>query len=81
VVEKELKKMNIIYETLSGVKSLQLYHLTSYMAYTRDAVEEKNAFFMSFRRYDSKYEEFEKNFSVNYHQNLRCFIQGQLKNN
>jgi len=76
VSSKEMKKMEFIYATIRGVESLKLFHKHGYMSYTRNALDEKNAFFMSFRRYDSKYEEFEKEFNEVYRGNLRAYIKG-----
>jgi predicted aminopeptidase len=75
VMEKERKKMAIIYETIAGLEALPLYHKKGYKHYTEDALVIKNAFFMSFRRYDSQYDVFEKEFREQSHSNIRLYIQ------
>jgi predicted aminopeptidase len=79
VMQKEMKKMAFIYETIAGLKHLNLHHKKSYLAYTNDALVEKNAFFMSFRRYDSEYDVFEKEFREQYHSDIRHYIQALVK--
>jgi predicted aminopeptidase len=74
LIQKESKKMSLIYAIIDGVGKLSLHHKNSYLAYTREAIDEKNAFFMSFRRYDSKYDEFERTYSGSYKSDLRLFI-------
>jgi predicted aminopeptidase len=79
VMHKETKKMEFIYQTISGLNKLNLYHKKSYLAYTNDALIEKNAFFMSFRRYDSEYDVFDKEFREHYHSDIRLYIQALVK--
>jgi predicted aminopeptidase len=79
VMVKETKKMNLIADIVAGVDHLTLYHKRSYKAYVADALDEKNAFFMSFRRYDSKYEVFDKEFKEQYGANIKNYLQALIK--
>jgi predicted aminopeptidase len=79
VVDKEMKKMTLIGEIISGVDKLELYHKRNYKAYVSDARDEKNAFFMSFRRYDSKYEVFDKEFKEQYGSDIRRYLEALVK--
>jgi predicted aminopeptidase len=79
VMEKESLKMAYIYRCLEGVGKLELYHLRGYIAYTRDALEVKNAFFMSFRRYDSKYDVFDADFRSTCGADIRKYVLVLLK--
>jgi predicted aminopeptidase len=72
-VKKE-KKNKLIYEIVLGVNKLQLYSKKKYLNYSLQAFFEKNAFFMSFERYDSQYELFEKEFQGKYKSNLRNYL-------
>jgi predicted aminopeptidase len=75
VVEKEMKKMKLIYDILEGVKHLPLFHKSAYLSFSANAETEKNAFFMSFRRYDAQYDVFEKEFRETYRSDIRLYIQ------
>ncbi len=79
VMQKEMKKMAFIYQTIEGLQAIPLYHKKSYTGYTHDALVEKNAFFMSFRRYDSEYDVFEKEFREQYHSDIRRYIEALVK--
>ncbi len=76
--EKEIRKMSLIYRIIDGVRDLPLYHQGRYLSYTREAIVEKNAFFMSFRRYDSKYDELEEMYVKTCKQDIRAFIRTLL---
>ena len=71
--------MALIYQTIEGIRSLDLYHKKAYIGFTNDALIEKNAFFMSFRRYDSEYDVFDKEFREHYQSDIRLYIQGLVK--
>ncbi|HEV7232298.1 MAG TPA: aminopeptidase [Bacteroidia bacterium] len=79
LMEKEKKKMALIYETIAGLDKLPLYHKKGYQHYTQDAIQIKNAFFMSFRRYDSQYDVFEKEFREQCHSDIRFYIRMLIK--
>jgi predicted aminopeptidase len=79
VMDKEIKKMALIETIIDGTGTLNLYHKRNYKAYMEDARQEKNAFFMSFRRYDSKYEVFEKEFKEQYQSNIKLYLQALVK--
>jgi predicted aminopeptidase len=79
VMEKESLKMAYIYRCLEGVGRLNLYCRRGYEAYTKDALEVKNAFFMSFQRYDSKYEVFDADFRNTCGADIRKYIRILLR--
>ncbi|MFI5148333.1 MAG: aminopeptidase [Bacteroidia bacterium] len=76
---KETKKMEMIEAIVDGVDKLELYHKRNYKSYVSDALDEKNAFFMSFRRYDSKYEVFDKEFKEVYGSNIKRYLQALVQ--
>jgi predicted aminopeptidase len=71
---KRQKKDKMIYEIVVGVNRLPLYNKQRYFKYTLQAFMEKNAFFMAFKRYDSQYSTFEKEYQEKYHSNLRDYL-------
>jgi predicted aminopeptidase len=79
VMERESKKMNLIYAIVNGVDSLPLRRRKAFHHYTQEALQTKNAFFMSFRRYDSQYDVFEADYEKNYKADLRLYIQGLVR--
>ncbi|MFL5762379.1 MAG: aminopeptidase [Bacteroidia bacterium] len=74
--EEEIKKSKkeIIMDIVVGVNRLPLYKKKSFFRYTEQAFWEGNAFFMSFKRYDSKYDVFETELANSYHSNLKAYL-------
>lgn len=68
-VKKE-KKHSLITEIVRGVNKLPLYNKRPYFKYTLQAFKSGNAFFMSFNRYDSQYDTFEKEYKEQHNSNL-----------
>ena len=71
---KKQKKNKLIADIVRGVNSLPLYKKKAYFKYSLHAFAEKNSFFMSFTRYDSQYEIFEKEYREHYQSNLRNYM-------
>ena len=78
---KRQKKDKLIFEIVMGVNHLPLYNKKRYFKYSLQAFMEKNAFFMTFTRYDSQYEIFEKEYNEKYNSNLRDYLTGLKKGN
>ena len=57
-----------------GVGKLKLYKKENYFKFSLQAFHEKNSFFMSFQRYDSQYDIFEKEYKATYKSNLRAYL-------
>lgn len=72
---KKVKKTRLISEIVVGVYRLPLFKKKNYFNYSLHAFAEGNAFFMSFSRYDSKYEVFEKEYEGQFHSNLQAYLQ------
>ena len=72
------EKERIINRIVSEVDSLQLYNKQGFKNYAQQAVTEKNAFFMSFQRYNAEYFNFKDKLSTEYNGNLKSYID-QLK--
>lgn len=79
VMQKELKKMEMIYGIVGAVESLPLHRKKAYHHFTEEAVQTKNAFFMSFRRYDSQYDEFDKVYKEKYRGDISEYIKALQK--
>ncbi|MEO6904520.1 MAG: aminopeptidase [Bacteroidia bacterium] len=71
---KKEQKKNIITKIVLGVNRLPLHKKNGYFRYTLQAFKEGNAFFMSFSRYDSQYNFFEKEYTEKYASNLRNYV-------
>lgn len=74
VIVKKEKKKKIISEIVRGVNKLDLYKKENYFKFSLQAFSEKNAFFMSFQRYDSQYDVFEKEYKLKYKSNLHDYL-------
>ncbi len=72
--QMKIKKNELIMEIVLGVNRLPLFNKKSYFNYTLQAFQEGNAFFMTFTRYDSQYELFNKEFVETYHSDLRKYM-------
>lgn len=72
--QMKIKKNELIMEIVLGVNRLPLFNKKSYFNYTLQAFQEGNAFFMTFTRYDSQYELFNKEFVAVYHSDLRKYM-------
>lgn len=72
--QMKLKKKALIMEIVLGVNRLPLYKKKNYFNYSMQAFQEGNAFFMTFTRYDSQYEIFNKEFVEVYHSDLRKYM-------
>lgn len=73
------KKKELITEIVLGIYHLPLHSPKKYFKYTLQAFKEGNAFFMSFSRYDSQYEIFEKEFEKHYHSDLRKYLEAMKR--
>lgn len=71
---KKLKKKELITTIVLGVNRLPFYKPKNYFRYALQAFREGNAFFMSFTRYDSQYEIFEKEYREKFGSNLRNYL-------
>lgn len=71
---KKEKKNTLITEIVRGVNSLSLFKKEGYFRYALQAFSEKNAFFMAFSRYDSQYDIFEKEYTEQFHSDLRNYM-------
>ncbi|MCW3070706.1 MAG: hypothetical protein JWO44_596 [Bacteroidetes bacterium] len=71
----KIKKKALIREIVLGVYGLQLHKPKVYFKYTKQAFREGNAFFMSFTRYDSEYDKFEREYREVYHSNLKEYLE------
>jgi predicted aminopeptidase len=71
---KKEQKKKVITKIVLGVNRLPLHKRTTYFRYTLQAFEQGNAFFMSFSRYDSQYDIFEKEYTEKYAANLRNYV-------
>ena len=71
---KKQKKVKLITEIVVGVNRLPLHKVKGYFNYSLRAFTEGNSFFMSFSRYDSQNDIFEKEFNEKYHSNLKLYL-------
>lgn len=76
--EKKQKKTKLISEIVIGVNRLPLFNKKNYFNYALRAFAEGNAFFMTFTRYDSQYELFEKEYKEKYNSDLKKYL-GAMK--
>jgi hypothetical protein len=67
-------KKKMIMDIVVGVGRLPLYKKKNYFRYTEQAFREGNAFFMGFKRYDAKYDVFEKELKDVYHSDLKMYL-------
>jgi predicted aminopeptidase len=70
----KIKKKQMITEIVLGVNKLSLHKKRNYFNYSLQAFAEGNAFFMTFKRYDSQYKNFEKEYQEKYQSNLRNYL-------
>lgn len=68
------EKKKLISTIVMGVCRLPLYNRQHYFRYSLQAFREGNAFFMSFSRYDSQYDQFDTDFKMHYHSDLRLYL-------
>ena len=73
-IDLKKEKNKIITSIVRGINGLNLSNQKAYFNFTLKAFSEENAFFMSFNRYDSMYDKFEKEFVENYHSNLSEYL-------
>jgi len=73
-IEKKEKKKKLITEIVRGVNHLDLHKKEKYFIFSLQAISEKNAFFMSFKRYDSQYDIFEKELNSKFNGQLRTYL-------
>ncbi len=76
---KKRKKSKLIADIVIGVDHLPLEKRKNYFNYSLNAFFEGNTFVMSFRRYDSQNDVFEKEFAHQFHANLRLYIDEMKK--
>lgn len=72
---KKEKKRQLITEIVLDVNKLPLHKKGGYFKYSLKAFSKGNAFFMSFDRYDSQYEMFQKIFEDDYHSDLKKYLE------
>lgn len=72
---KKEKKKQMITEIVLGVNKLPLHKKKSLFRYSLQAFSEGNAFFMSFDRYDSQYDMFEKIYKEQYNSDLKKYLE------
>ena len=73
--EKDTLKSKLIREIVNGVDSLPLYNKTLYKSISAKALGSKNAFFVSFQQYDSRQEEFEKEFKEKFNSDIKKYLE------
>jgi predicted aminopeptidase len=75
--EEEISKLKkeLIMEIVVGVNRLPLYKKRAFFRYSQQAFAEGNAFFMAFKRYDSQYDLFEKEYEKAYHSDLKKYLE------
>ncbi len=71
---KKRKKRQLITEIVLGINGLSLHNSKNYFKYALEAFHQGNAFFMTFTRYDSQYELFEKEYTERFGSNLRNYL-------
>ena len=71
---KKYQKETIIRNFIEGVDSLVLFDKDRYKRFAESARKGKNAFFMSFVRYESQQEVFEKEFTEKFNSDIRKYI-------
>jgi predicted aminopeptidase len=71
---KKEKKNQLIQEIVQGVYDLPLFKKEDYFNYSKQAFFEGNAFFMTFKRYDSQYELFNKELKEKYNSDLKKYL-------
>jgi len=72
---KKAKKKKLITDIVLGVYRLPLHKKKSLFRYSLQAFSEGNAFFMSFSRYDSEFDIFEKEFREKYNSDLKKYLE------
>jgi predicted aminopeptidase len=72
---RKAKKRALITDIVLGVSRLQLNRPRAYFKYSLQAFREGNAFFMTFSRYDSQYELFEKEYKEKYRSDLKLYME------
>jgi len=76
---KKSKKQKLIIEIVKGVNKLPIVNKQRYFKYSLQAIQEGNAFFMAFDRYDSQYEIFQKEYESKYNGNFKLYLQDLKK--
>ena len=74
VETKQKLKLDLISKIVKGVNTLPLKDKKGYFNYSLNAFYEGNTFFMAFKRYDSQYDLFEKEYKEKFHSNLRDYL-------
>ena len=74
-VAKNKAKMNVIEKILKGLDSPSCYTIGRYKYYAQKALKSKNAFFMSFQRYDAKQDDIEKEFREKFNSDVKQYLQ------
>jgi predicted aminopeptidase len=72
--EKKQKKQQALDEIIKGIKDLPLLDGTRYLKAEERIKKQKNAYFMSFIRYNSKLDEFEKELQENFGNDLKKYL-------
>jgi predicted aminopeptidase len=75
VEEKKAAKTKLLTDISIKVMKLPLFQKKKYFKYSLQSFREGNAFFMSFRRYDSQYDIFDNEFRRNYNSDLRPYLE------
>jgi len=71
---KQKKKKELMQKIVIGVNGLALKNKKDYFNYSLQIFSEGNAFFMAFDRYDSQYDDFEKEYTTLYKSNLKDYL-------
>jgi predicted aminopeptidase len=71
---KKEKKKEMLLKIVLGVNQLPIKNKKEYFNYSLQIFSEGNAFFMAFDRYDSQYDEFEKEYTTIYQSNLKAYL-------
>ncbi|MEO6883179.1 MAG: aminopeptidase [Bacteroidia bacterium] len=72
--QKEQEKMNLIQQIIANVSNLNLYNKAKYIKFSKEALISKNAFFVSFKMYDSQYDFFDQELHQKFGNNLRNYL-------
>ncbi len=73
LIEKEKRKMDCIRDIVAKVSALPLHRTAAYVEIAKEALVNKNAYFISFKQYDAQQEMFESELSQ-FHGNLRTYL-------
>ena len=67
-------KYKLLYAYIKGIDTLSIHHKTIYKNIAQNALRSKNAYFISFLQYDSKVDNFQKEFELKFHSDLKRYV-------